>query len=177
MRLRTGDVSRRSATFLSCVMAIALLAACGPKRDQAGSSTDLRAPFKVTDAYVREWLGGSPGSGRGWEFYLQVDSLDQGIVLDSVYFGQLSGSLRVKGADSISYWALLKTGRPPGLDMEAQTLKESGNLPVMRLKTGLETARALIFFTAHGKQGYKLIEGVRQAEAVAYPSAPAGDKQ
>lgn len=140
------------------------------------SQRDL-APFIIEDAYVREWLGGAPGTEKGLEFGLQLDQSTALFRLDSVYYAKLAGALEPKGNDSLLYKASLQPFKASDLIMTEDPLLEVINVPLTRLREGTGNSQAIIIYTFRGERSVILIDNVRIEETIAYPESPTPEKQ
>jgi len=177
MRKTYGIVDRQVSASLFFLLGVLFFSACGSGRSGDQVKNDPGRPFEVSDAYVREWLGGAPGSGKGHEFVLQLASRDNGIVLDSVYYNKMAGALDVSRVDSTLLRAQLKPIPPAGFTMEVNPENEAVNTPLDRIKTASDTTQAVLIYTHDGMRKFTLISAVRKSETVAYPSGPPQDRQ
>ena len=55
---------------------------------QCSSAQKLQkeAPFKITEAYYQSWVSGVKGGGSGVNVFLDIVSMPQDVILDSIYF-------------------------------------------------------------------------------------------
>lgn len=128
--------------------------------------------FAQSPAYFNTYAAGAPGGGSGIEFYLEINELPAGVVLEKVYFRESVGNLK---RGSGNYVARFRTdqGKDQDLIMSSDPVEEAVNtpprvaesfpFPITKNEAGLQ-------YKENGVLKYAKITSIKERENVAYPS-------
>lgn len=133
-------------------------------------------PFKTGEAYSQEWVAGVEAGGNGVNLVIQIQEIESGVKIDSVYFRGRRLELATKPGDDNTYVAYLVNPGKADMTMSDEAGAEYGNpVPDLSDKYKLEPDECVIQYQHNGKKAFAKITEIARRPALAYPSAPKND--
>lgn len=161
-------------TFLSLSASLCLLIRCGsaPIKNMQDPMVLSQPTFAQSPAYFNTYVAGVRGGGSGIEFYLEIDDLPAGVVLEKLYFRKGSGIV-MRGSNN--YVARFRTDQGENKDviMSSDPNEEASNTPPIIQESfpfPITKDEAGLVYKQDGVLKYAKITDIEEQENVAYPS-------
>lgn len=151
-----------------------LLTKCGsvPVKNSQATMVLSQPSFAQNPAYFNTYSAGAPGGGSGIEFYLEIDELPAGVVLEKLYFRKSAGKV-MRGSGN--YVARFRTdqGKDQDLVMSSDPVEEAVNTPPVTEDSfpfPITKDEAGLQYKEDGVQKYAKITKIKERANIAYPS-------
>lgn len=131
-------------------------------------------PFSVTNAYVQKWMAGVAQGGSGINVVVPITKMEQGVLIDSVFYLGHSAALATKPGDNSTYVGHIVFKPKDDMNMSDQVNGEYGN-PVPDVGNNtyeLKEDELVVQYRFNGKTMLSKFSGVSKKEQQNYPTMP-----
>ncbi len=136
-------------------------------------SFQTKTPFKITESYYQDWVGGIPGVS-GTRIQLIIDNLKPDVIPDSLFFRGTRLKIEIRTNQKRTVWVAHYNDKPKkDFNMTDRPVGEYGNtLPKMtKFPFDLKKNNAVLSYYYKGILNYYKIENLRKKESLFYPAA------
>ncbi len=136
-------------------------------------SFQTKIPFKITESYYQDWVGGIPGV-FGTRIQLIIDDLKPDIIPDSLFFRDKRLEIEMRTDQKQTVWVAHYNNKPKkDFNMTDRPVGEYGNTPpkMTNFPFDLEKNNAVLSYYYKGILNYYKIENLHKKESLAYPAA------
>ena len=133
-----------------------------------------KAPTTFEDVYYQKWVGGVQGAGSGITLFIQTK--DNSVVIDSVYFRGKTAQLETKPNTKNLYIGRFKTTTNAPKDIILthnldEEIKNEIEIEAPKFPFILNTNECVVSYKKNDKTMYFKITNIKEQETVNYPSA------
>ena len=144
---------------------------------QCASTLKLQedVPLEIGEVYYQHWVAGVKGGGSGVNLFIPIESNQNNIVLDSVYFKGKQEKLELKNNTIYIGRFASKANQKQDIIMSSDPQKEYGNpIPELSRKTPfkLHDNECVVSYFEKDKIKYFKIMGIVRKESKLYQKAP-----
>jgi hypothetical protein len=127
-------------------------------------------PFVISEIYSQDWVAGVKGGGSGTNLHFTFKSMQEGIVIETVYFRKKTETPKLTGK-ALSYTCYFKGDRNWDVIMDGDPVKEAQNTPPVPFPFDLKNDEAVINYVINGKNSFFKINGIEEKPMIAYPAS------
>lgn len=128
-------------------------------------------PFVIQEIHFQKWVAGVQGGGSGINVYLTLESIEEDVVFQTLYFRGKSSPLNSNPNTPKRYTANFLTDQNRDVIMDSNSLKESQNTPPEKIPFQLGDNDAVFSFTENGTLQYFKVKDIEEKPMLAYPAA------
>ncbi|WP_152971446.1 hypothetical protein [Lacinutrix algicola] len=143
------------------------------KHDQQVLKLEEDASFTLSDTYFQSWVSGVKGGGSGIHMYINVITISNNVLFDSVYFRGLKAKVEISKMGYIASFTT-KANQKQDIVMSNNKNAEYGNqIPTKQdFPFELKDNEAVISYWENATSKYLLIKNIKEKSKIEYPSAP-----
>jgi len=130
-------------------------------------------PFTVKEATFQNWFSGAQEFGRGIHVFLEMETIAQDVLIDSIYFRGMADVIQRDTNNPLKYIANLKTMAKQDVIMHENPIKEINNsVPDIKkdFLFNLDPKEAVISYRKNNKRYYYKVTHLNEIEPLNYPS-------
>lgn len=144
---------------------------CGSSHNDKTKKLVNNPPFVISEIYSQDWVAGVQGGGSGTNLHINLETIDEGVELQQVFFRRKTEKLTQAGDNPKKCTGFFKNEMNQDVIMDGDPLKESQNKPREPYPFELAKNEAVISYTLNGATGYFKVSDIAEKPMIAYPAS------
>jgi hypothetical protein len=143
---------------------------CGSSQGDKPVTFEENPPFVISDIYSQAWIAGIQGGGAGTNVHITLESIEEGVTLDKIYFRRKSELLTQMIGSPTTFTGYFKSEKNRDVIMHDNPVKEANNTPPDPFPFQLGENEAVIAYTVNKSSKFFKVSNIVEKEIIAYPA-------